>query len=103
MSEMPPVPEVRGAPGQPRVTLDWSLWCARHLEPYRARWPKGAPLAMVRLFEAAVAMPAVADAAGGDTANLTAALRRFAPLCCFVGKEKLDAIYQETLPKPGRP
>lgn len=30
----------------PQVTLDWSLWCARHLEPYRAEWPKGAAVAM---------------------------------------------------------
>jgi hypothetical protein len=53
---------------------------------------------MIRLFETAVAMPAVVDAAGGDTANLTEALRRFRPLCCFVGKDALDRIYAETLP-----
>jgi hypothetical protein len=84
---------------QPQVILDWSLWCARHLEPYRAGWPAGSAVAMMRLFEAAVAMPAVSDAAGGDAANLTAALQRFKPLCCFVGKAAMDAIYAETLPK----
>jgi hypothetical protein len=82
----------------PPITLDWSLWCARHLEPYRAGWPRGAPLAMIRLFEKAVAMPAVADAAKGDAANLGTALVRFAPVCCFVGKDAMDAIYAETLP-----
>lgn len=89
--------EITPAEGRPRVELDWSLWCPRHLEPYRENWPKGAPLAMLRLFEAAVALPAVADAAKGDAGNLGAALKRFAPLCCFVGKEKLGAIYAETL------
>lgn len=88
-----PAPE-----GQPRVELDWSLWCGRHLKPYRAQWPKGSAVAMMRLFQAAVAMPAVSDAARGDAANLTAALKRFAPLCCFIPKDKLDAIYAETLP-----
>jgi len=56
---------VSSEPEQPRVDLRWDvMWCARHLEPYRARWPQGAPLAMMRLFDAAVAMPAVAEAAG---------------------------------------
>ena len=80
------------------VVVDWSLWCSRHLEPYRAQWPKGAALAMVRLFDAAVAMPAVVDACGGDTHLLTEALQRFKPLCCFVGQEALDKIYAETRP-----
>jgi hypothetical protein len=85
-------------PGESMVKLDWSLWCARHLEPYREQWPKGAPVAMMRLFDAAVKMPAVADAAGNDAANLTTALRRFRPLCCFVGQAVMDAIYAETAP-----
>lgn len=92
---------------RPMVTLDWSLWCARHLEPYRAQWPKGASLAMLRLFDAAVRMPAVIDACGhppgdpdhADTANLTVALERFKPVCCFVGKEAMTQIYAETLPQ----
>ena len=86
------------APDKPQVQLDWSLWCSAHLSPYRARWPRGAAVAMLRLFQAAVAMPAVADAAGGDTANLTAALQRFKPLCCFISREDLDAVYAETVP-----
>lgn len=55
-------------------------------------------MAMMRLFDAAVKMPAVTDAAHGDARNLTAALQRFRPLCCFISKEDLDAIYAETLP-----
>jgi hypothetical protein len=86
---------------RPRVQLTWDLWCARHLAPYRAKWPAGAAVAMTRLFEAAVAMPAVADAAKRDAANLTGALRRFRPLCCFVGKHAMDRIYAETVPGRG--
>ena len=54
---------------------------------------------MLMLFQAAAAMPAVVDAAGGDTANLEAALQRFAPLCCFISQAERDRIYQETVPR----
>lgn len=74
------------------------MWCARHLEPYRHQWPAGAGVAMVALFKAAAAMPAVADAAHGDAGQLPAALARFAPVCCFVGKQVLDQIYAATRP-----
>lgn len=98
MTQMPDPPAVAGPGGAPQVELTWDLWCARHLEPYRAGWPRGAALAMVRMFEAAAAMPAVADAAHADAAQLTKALRRFRPLCCFIPRDKLEAIYAETLP-----
>jgi hypothetical protein len=79
--------------------LDWKvMWCSRHLDPYRAAWPAGAVQAMVALFGAAARMPAVADAAHGDADQIPAALARFAPICCFVGKQALDRIYAETLP-----
>jgi hypothetical protein len=89
---------MRTAVDSPRVELSWNLWCARHLEPYRAQWPKGAAPAMLKLFEAAAAMPAVAAAAGGDANQLTEALQRFAPLCCFVLPGTMDRIYRETAP-----
>jgi len=85
---------------RPPVQLDWDLWCDRHLKPYKAQWPKGAAPAMMALFDAAVNMPAVADAAGGDAANLTAALKRFQPLCCFVGRDAMNEIYDATVPAP---
>ena len=80
------------------VMLDWSLWCPRHLEPYHAQWPKGAAPAMMALFRAASAMPAVQDAARHDARKLTGALQQFAPLCCFVGAGVLEQIYAETAP-----
>lgn len=85
--------------GPPPIVLDWQvMWCGRHLEPYRVRWPLGAGVAMMRLFYAAQAMPAVQDAANRDPAHLMAALARFAPICCFVGGDVLEAIYAETVP-----
>jgi hypothetical protein len=85
------------------IQLDWSLWCSRHLEPYRERWPYGAASAMLMVFHAAIAMPAVADAAGGDAEKIEAALQRFRPICCFISKAQLDKIYAETLPRQGTP
>ncbi len=84
--------------------LDWSLWCGRHLEPYRAQWPLGAPSAMIMLFQAAAEMPAVVvDAAHGNTDELEAALNRFKPICCFIPKAKLDEIYAKTVPVDTEP
>lgn len=78
------------------VTLDWDvMWCARHLEPFRAEWPKGAGVAMLSLAGRAMAMPAVIDAAGADAEQLNVALRRFAPICCFVSADDLAAVYAE--------
>jgi len=53
---------------------------------------------MMRLFEAAAAMPAVSEACGGDAARLAGALQRFRPLCCFISRENLRRIYDETMP-----
>lgn len=78
----------------PGTVLDWdAMWCARHLEPFRAEWPKGAAVAMVELLRRALAMPAVIDAAKADTEQIDVALRRFAPICCFVSHEDLQAVY----------
>lgn len=86
----------------PQVTLDFaSHWCARHLEPFRARWPLGAGVAMVRLAEAAMADERIIAAAPKDaegkamTAALDALLLEHSPLCCFVGEEKMATIYRE--------
>jgi hypothetical protein len=93
-------------PGQPPsgppagVALGMWMWCPRHLRPYRAAWPQGFAVAMVRLFDAAARMQAVADFCRGDAGKLTDALVRFAPACCFIPGEALQAIYDETVPPP---
>jgi hypothetical protein len=81
------------------IELDWQvMWCPRHLEPYRPAWPAGAATAVTKLFQAAAAMPVIADDAHGDVAQLPAALGTVAPVCCFVGQQVLDEIYAATLP-----
>lgn len=81
---------------KPRVELDWTLhWCTEHREPFRARWPEGGVIAMVRLFEATVADPRIAAYAGGKVAELEAVLGEFAPLCCFIDPGELARIYAE--------
>lgn len=90
----------------PQVSLDFTVhWCSRHLEPYRARWPLGAGVAMVRLFEAWVSDERVAEiapkGAGGKakTAALDALAAECSPLCCFISDEALEAIYAATVPE----
>jgi hypothetical protein len=75
------------------------IWCPRHLEPYRARWPLGGPAASMQLLLAAAEMKTVQEAAGtGEPELLTAALIRFSPLCCFVDYSTLNMIYVRTVP-----
>jgi hypothetical protein len=79
------------------IALDFSThWCPRHLAPYRATWPRGAAVAMVRLFESFTADPRVEEMTGGDVMRLAAVVLECSPLCCFVTPKDLDAIYAET-------
>jgi len=82
------------------VELDWSLWCSRHLEPLRAKWPEGAVIAMVELFKAAAADDRVIAAAGGDADNLTAVLHVIAPVCCYLGDAVVAQIMAAAAPTP---
>ena len=80
------------------VALGMWMWCPRHLQPYRAAWPQGFAVAMIALFGAAASMQAVIDYCQGDAGQLTQALQRFAPACCFIPRETLQAVYDETVP-----
>lgn len=78
------------------VNLEWNVhWCARHLEPFRSRWPAGAATAMLLLFNASVAREEIVRHAGGRADSLDAVLREFSPLCCFLG----DAVMQDLTTK----
>jgi hypothetical protein len=76
----------------PGVTLDWDLWCSKHLEPLRAEWPKGAAMAMMGLFNAAVNNERIIKTADADARNLTSALILHAPICCLVGDENMHLV-----------
>lgn len=87
----------------PNVHLDFQVhWCPEHLEPFRERWPEGAGVAMIRLFEAAVADERILAAAPRNAegkamgASLDALLLEHSPLCCFLGAEVMQAIYKES-------
>lgn len=91
-------------PPGPGVQLDFARhWCPGHLAPYRARWPAGAPTAMVRLFGAFVEDERILAAGPKDAdgkvkaQSLQALVDEFSPLCCFVGAETMAAIYAEAL------
>lgn len=93
----------------PLVELDFTVhWCARHLEPFRADWPGGAGVAMVLLFDAMVSDEAFTARlprnAEGQlmTESLNAALREHSPLCCWLGDERMAAIYAEVGKTPPR-
>ena len=85
------------------VELEWSLWCPRHLEPFRPKWPEGAAIAMVELFKAAAADERVIDAAGGDADNLNGVLRVIAPVCCYLGDDIMAGITAAALSLPPTP
>jgi len=56
---------------------------------------------MVKLLDAALADPRIQAAAPKDsegrgmTEALDGVLREFSPLCCFVGDEKMLAVYEQ--------
>lgn len=84
------------AADRPKVNLQWQRqWCPTHREPFRANWPEGTAIAMLRLFEAAVEDPRMVEQTGGKAANLHAVMGEFAPLCCWIEPGALSAIYAE--------
>lgn len=71
-------------------------WCPRHLAPLRAKWPKGAGLAMLGLMNAVLRDERIQQMcrAGetGDTARINDVLEEIAPACCFLGDEVASAV-----------
>lgn len=72
--------------------LDWNVWCSKHLEPFRAEWPKQAMLAMLGLFNAAVRDERVVERSGGDATRLSEVLTEMAPVCCLLGDEVMHLV-----------
>jgi hypothetical protein len=102
------IPEGLGGPGP---MLDFKRdWCARHLEPYRGERPKGAPIAMVLLFDAFAQDERVHRMAGfdpevegsvADSTRLPALVAECSPLCCFLGDEIVEEIRVEAFAGDG--
>lgn len=81
----------------PQVQLDWSMWCHKHLHPLKDGWPHGAGLAMVGLFNAAMADDKITNACDGKAENIGKVLKRFSPLCCYLGDAIANDIIQNAL------
>jgi hypothetical protein len=90
-------------PDRPNVQLDvLKVWCPRHLEPFRARYPRGVGAGTARLFERTLLDARFARAVGHDPARGTKADMRMAaavlvewyPLCCFVGDADRAFAYE---------
>lgn len=86
---------------KPDITLSFTRdWCSRHLGPFRAEWPKGAALGMLKLFEALLADEgfialAPKDADGiSSTKSIEPIISEIAPICCWLGDEKMAAVYE---------
>lgn len=77
-----------------------TVWCPRHLEPYRDQWPLGAPTATLRVLLAAYEMDKVLAEIGPDhePPYVLNALVKFSPLCCFIASSELKMIYRDTVP-----
>lgn len=80
------------------IQLDFKfMWCPRHLEPFRAKWPAGAAIAMTNLFQASASDDRIAAAAQGQTDRLEPVLREHGPMCCFLPKEVTAAVVEASL------
>lgn len=89
---------------QPIEMTPENTWCARHLEPFRAQWPKGYLLAMPLMFSAFSMLDDVMaycdpnDGSGmSDTRRLQAALAEFGPICCRLDPLLLAEIVEGSL------
>ena len=70
------------------MNLSWqTMWCDKHLRPLKAKWPKGAPQAMLGLFNAAAANVEIQRRSGGKAENLPLIFNALKPVCCFLGDE----------------
>jgi hypothetical protein len=88
------------------VQLDFTRdFCNRHREPLRERWPAGAGIAIVLLFDAFVSDPRVIAMAPmkdgvADADAIPRLVAECSPLCCFVGDAIMAEIMAEALADP---
>lgn len=65
-----------------------TVFCDRHREPLRERWPHGYAFLLMALFQLAVRDPEILRACGAraghpaDAERLGPVLREYGPLCC---------------------
>ena len=69
-------------------------WCERHWSPCPGEGLNGI-LVTVRLAEEFVDDPRIVEFTQGRAADLNRAVDHFAPLCCFLGDERMEALWNE--------
>lgn len=80
-------------------------FCPAHIEPFRARWPKGYAPLIVRMLYVVTEDPRFyanfqKNAEGKlvlDEEIATAKLFEHSPLCCFLGDERMTMLTNEAL------
>lgn len=95
---------------QPKIQLDFTKdFCARHLEPFREEWPKGAAYVMMMTFDRfmadervrAMAPKGPDGLAEGDDDTILMLMGELRPLCCFIPEEEMQEIIAEALAGAG--
>lgn len=81
-----------------------NTWCAEHLEPFRAEWPKGYMIANPLMMTAFAQLPDIQkycesseEPGKADVRKLNAALAEFGPVCCRIKRKDLDKIIEVAL------
>lgn len=78
-----------------------TLWCPKHLEPFRKHWPHGYMPASMCLFNQVIDSEAALERTGGDATKINAYLAEFGPFCCqFEGI--LEDLYEFANPNTSR-
>lgn len=73
------------------LTFERAL-CARHGEPFRARWPKGYPIFMVKAFQVVASKPEIAEAVEGNISRITELLDE-RPMCERLTRDEMLGLY----------
>jgi len=82
----------------PDLTIEpRSFWCSRHLEPFRPHWPVGYLPATLALLSRALQLPAIVEAAGGDSRMVDRVMREYGPVCCLLGDEVVGDVTRRAL------
>jgi hypothetical protein len=75
-----------------------TLWCPKHLEPFREHWPLGYLPASMCLFQQVMDDPETGKAIQFDAEKLDGYLAEFGPFCCKY-ESILPELYEFADPK----
>lgn len=73
------------------------FWCARHIEPFRERWPNGYLPATLWLLHRALEDGRLLMEAEATKAPLEVLLPAHRPICCFLGDVPVASVTKRAL------